>query len=111
MTSHTASLTESLTEGCPIHPEPYLQKPTVWKSILPVSESIGDQVFYCAGYGGRCSWVLSVKLGIVVPAGLRRVDKWETLQAYQEMVAQHKEKSSDLEDYRRRYGRLPWEVE
>ena len=55
MTTTTIAAADPKSAQCPYHPEPYLKKRTVWKSLLAVANRFGDEIYYCAGDGGSCS--------------------------------------------------------
>ena len=46
-------------ERCPDHPEDRLRRRTKLRSLLRIAEPVGDEVFYCVGDSGPCSWVHS----------------------------------------------------
>ena len=101
----TAALNAESTQ-CPFHPEPYLRKPTKWKSIRPIADAVGDEVYYCAGNGGRCSWTYSRDYGLLISAGLERPTGWEVSRVYQRVIAAN---SQTAKAKPKDYGPAPWE--
>ena len=103
----TSNATSSATASsqCPYHPEPYLRFVTKWKSLLAIGKSIGDTVYYCAGDGGRCSWVYSEKVGGLVLPGLDRLSPLDVKRAYQRAIAERVQAEGEKKDY----GHAPWE--
>ena len=103
----TTNATPAATSSqCPFHPEPYLRKKTGWKTLRPIADAIGDEVFYCAGNGAHCSWVYSNKFGVLVNPGLERPTPWEIGRIYQRIIASN---SQTDKSETKNYGRAPWE--
>ena len=82
-------------------------------------QATGDEIRYCYGSGGKCSWVHSRDLGAVVAGGGRRLDAqgieaayYDLRSAAQPAAGTNKETSRTgyLDAYRRRFGTLPWEI-
>ena len=97
--------TDAPSTQCPYHPEPYLRKRTVWKSLLAIADPIGDEIYYCAGDGGSCSWVYSNKAGVIAQSGFERLSPFEIKKAYHRAIA----KIKPQDDEPKNYGRAPWE--
>ena len=52
-------------EYCPEHPEPHLRARSSWYSAREVEKENDDEIYYCKGGGGQCTWVYSVKEGCI----------------------------------------------
>ena len=80
----TPALPTSSAEGayCPMHEEPHLRRRTQYPSMLRHERKHGDEVFYCAGESGTCSWASSAQVGVFVPAGQPKNDAAEVQAAY-----------------------------
>ena len=79
-------------------------------------QATGDEIRYCRGSNGKCSWVHSRDRGTVVEAGRDRLDALGIEAAYYDLRSAAKPAASSdtsrtgyLESYRLRHGRLPWE--
>ena len=114
---------------CSYHPLG-LQGLTKWPSLVNVARQHADVFRYCWGddaqTGQACSWVGSANLGEIVPAGLVRKDYQATVALYEEKIRERylqmpppdqsraasvsDPRKRGLEEYRERYGRLPWET-
>lgn len=108
MTMSATASTEGTSARCPFHPEPYLRKQTVWKTLRPIADAIGDEVYYCAGNGSQCSWVYSNKFGVLVAPGLERPTPYEVGRIYQRIIASNSQ-APKPEANKKNYGRAPWE--
>ena len=80
----TPALPTSSAEGayCPMHGEPHLRRRTQYPSMLRHERKHGDEIFYCAGESGTCSWASSAQLGVFVPAGEIQREPAEVQAAY-----------------------------
>ncbi len=103
---------------CPLHTQVHLQVVTTYRPLVAIMQATGDEIRYCYGSNGRCSWVHSRELGMVVAAGGRRLDALGIEAAYYDLrsdaqpaAGSNKDTSRTgyLDSYRRRHGRLPWE--
>ena len=81
-------------------------------------QATGDEIRYCRGSNGKCSWVHSRDLGTVVAEGGRRLDAQGIEAAYYDVQSvakpaagsdQDTSRTGYLDSYVRRHGRLPWE--
>ena len=105
---------------CPIHRNPRLQRRTRFKNLVAITQATGDEIRYCYGSGGKCSWVHSRELGTVVAAGGGRLDALGIEAAYYDVRSVAKPTAgSDQDTSRTGYidqvrdlygGRLPWET-
>ena len=80
----TPAMPTSSAEGayCPMHEEPHLRRRTQYPSMLRHERKHGDEVFYCAGESGTCSWASSAQVGVFVPAGQLQREPSEVQAAY-----------------------------
>ena len=67
---------------CSMHEEPHLRRRTRYPSMLRHEKKHGDEIYYCAGENGTCSWVFSVQAGVFVPAGQLQREPGELQAAY-----------------------------
>ena len=82
-------------------------------------KATGDEIRYCRGSGGKCSWVQSRDLGAVVAAGGRRLDAqgieaayYDVRSAAQPAASSDNSRTGYIDEVRNLYGgRLPWETE
>ena len=70
-------------DQCPTHPEAFLRRRTKYPALLRVTERTGDEIFYCVGDSGACTWVYSHQVGVFIRPGLERQSPWDILKAYQ----------------------------
>ena len=59
---------------CPIHQNPNERRRTRYRNLVAVMQANGDEIVYCWGANGDCSWVHSRDRGTVVDAGTSRLD-------------------------------------
>ena len=80
----TSALPTSSAEPdfCPMHEEKHLRRRTRYPSMLRHEKKHGDEIYYCAGENGTCSWVFSAQAGILVPAGQLQREPGEVQAAY-----------------------------
>ena len=59
----TSALPTSSAEPdfCPMHEEKHLRRRTRYPSMLRHEKKHGDEIYYCAGENGTCSWVFPLK--------------------------------------------------
>ena len=67
---------------CPMHEEKHLRRRTRYPSMLRHEKKHGDEIYYCAGENGTCSWVFSAQAGVLVPAGQLQREPGEVQAAY-----------------------------
>ena len=67
---------------CPEHPEEYLRKRTRWPSLNRMEQKYEDEIYFCAGDDRECTWVYSMQVGTIVPAGARKQEPLDVLRAY-----------------------------
>ena len=108
--------TEGNAAACPWHPEANLHPVTTYRNLAKIMQATGDEIRYCRGSNGRCSWVHSRDLGTVVAEGGSRLDAQGIEAAYYDLRSAAKPATSSdtrrtgyLDSYRLRHGRLPWE--
>ncbi len=70
-------------DQCPNHPEAFLRRRTKLQSLLREADRTGDEIFYCVGDSGACTWVYSHQVGVFIRPGLERQSPWDILKAYQ----------------------------
>ena len=80
----TSALPTSSAEPdfCPMHEEKHLRRRTRYPSMLRHEKKHGDEIHYCAGENGTCSWVFSAQAGVLVPAGQLQREPGEVQAAY-----------------------------
>ena len=80
----TSALPTSSAEPdfCPMHEEKHLRRRTRYPSMLRHEKKHGDEIYYCAGENGTCSWVFSAQAGVLVPAGQLQREPGEVQAAY-----------------------------
>ena len=78
-----------LLEGdhCPNHPEDYLRRKTTLPSLLRVANPVGDEISYCVGDGGNCTWVYSLHVGVFIRAGMAPQSWNDIFQGYKQARA------------------------
>ena len=67
---------------CPMHEEKHLRRRTRYPSMLRHEKKHGDEIYYCAGENGTCSWVFSAQAGVFVPDGQLQREPGEVQAAY-----------------------------
>ena len=105
---------------CPLHTQVNRQRVTTYRPLAAIMQATGDEIRYCYGSGGQCSWVHSRELGQVVAAGGRRLDAQGIEAAYYDLRSaaqpagsnnQDTSRTGYIEEVRDLYGgRLPWET-
>ena len=70
-------------DQCPNHPEAFLRRRTKYPALVRAAERPGDEIFYCVGDSGACTWVYSHQVGVFIRPGLERQSPWDILRAYQ----------------------------
>ena len=111
--------TEAQPAACPWHPEANLHPVTTYWNLAKIMKATGDEIRYCRGSGGKCSWVQSRDLGAVVAAGGRRLDAQGIEAAYyglrsagQPATSSDNSRTGYIDEVRKlNGGRLPWETE
>ena len=80
----TSALPTSSAEPdfCPMHEEKHLRRRTRYPSMLRHEKKHGDEIYYCAGENGTCSWVFSAQAGVLLPAGQLQREPGEVQAAY-----------------------------
>ena len=80
----TSALPTSSAEPdfCPMHEEKHLRRRTRYPSMLRHEKKHGDEIYYCAGENGTCSWVFSAQAGVLVPAGQLQREPGDVQAAY-----------------------------
>ena len=80
----TSALATSSAEPdfCPMHEEKHLRRRTRYPSMLRHEKKHGDEIYYCAGENGTCSWVFSAQAGVLLPAGQLQREPGEVQAAY-----------------------------
>ena len=80
----TSALPTSSAEPdfCPMHEEKHLRRRTRYPSMLRHEKKHGDEIYYCAGENGTCSWVFSAQAGVLVPAGQLQREPGEVQATY-----------------------------
>ena len=80
----TSALPTSSAEPdfCPMHEQKHLRRRTRYPSMLRHEKKHGDEIYYCAGENGTCSWVFSAQAGVLVPAGQLQREPGEVQAAY-----------------------------
>ena len=80
----TSALPTSSAEPdfCPMHEEKHLRRRTRYPSMLRHEKKHGDEIYYCAGENGTCSWVFSAQAGVLLPAGELQREPGEVQAAY-----------------------------
>ena len=80
----TSALPTSSAERdfCPMHEEKHLRRRTRYPSMLRHEKKHGDEIYYCAGENGTCSWVFSAQAGVLLPAGQLQREPGEVQAAY-----------------------------
>ena len=58
---------------------------STYRPLVAIMQATGDEIRYCYGSGGKCSWVHSRNLGTVVAAGGRRLDALGIEAAYYDL--------------------------
>ena len=69
-------------DQCPNHPEAYLRRRTKLPSLLREAERTGDEIFYCVGDSGHCTWVYSRQTGVFIRPGMEEQTPLNMLRAY-----------------------------
>ena len=70
-------------DQCPNHPEAFLRRRTIMPSLVREAAKTGDDIFYCTGDSGKCTWVYSRQIGIFIRPGLDEQSPLDMLRAYQ----------------------------
>ena len=104
---------------CPLHTQVNLQGVTTYRPLVAIMQANGDEIRYCYGSGGKCSWVHSRDLGAVVAAGGRRLDALGIEAAYyglrsagQPVTSSDNSRTGYIDEVRKlNGGPLPWETE
>ena len=71
-------------DQCPNHPEAYLRHRTKLPSLLREAARTGDEIFYCVGDSGLCTWVYSHQAGVFIRPGIEEQKPLDMLRAYQQ---------------------------
>ena len=71
-------------DQCPNHPEAYLRHRTKLPSLRRTADRTGDEVFYCVGDSGHCTWVYSNQAGVFIRPGMEEQTPLDMLRAYQQ---------------------------
>ena len=71
-------------DQCPNHPEAYLRHRTKLPSLRRAAERTGDEVFYCVGDSGLCTWVYSHQAGVFIRPGMEEQTPLDMLRAYEQ---------------------------
>ena len=71
-------------DQCPVHPEAWLRRRTTFPALLRSAGKTGDEIFYCVGDSGDCTWVYSHQLGVFVRPGMEEQTPLNILRAYQQ---------------------------
>ena len=72
------------SDQCPDHPEAYLRRRTKFPALLRAAERTGDEIYYCVGDSGHCTWVYSRQTGVFIRPGLEQQTPVDILRAYQQ---------------------------
>lgn len=75
---------QSDPDQCPNHPEAYLRHRTKLPSLRRTADRNGDEVFYCVGDSGLCTWVYSHQAGVFIRPGMERQTPLDMLRAYEQ---------------------------
>ena len=70
-------------DQCPNHPEAFLRRRTKLQSLLREADRTGDEIFYCTGDSGHCTWVYSRQLGVFIRPGMAQQSRLDVLRAYE----------------------------
>ena len=71
-------------DQCPNHPEAYLRRRTKFPGLLRDADRTGDEIFYCVGDSGLCTWVYSHQAGVFIRPGMEEQTPLDMLRAYQQ---------------------------
>ena len=71
-------------DQCPNHPEAYLRRRTKFPALLRAAERTGDEIYYCVGDSGHCTWVYSRQAGVFIRPGMEYQTPVDILRAYQQ---------------------------
>ena len=79
-----AASKQSDPDQCPNHPEAYLRHRTKFPSLRRTADRNGDEVFYCVGDSGLCTWVYSHQVGVFIRPGMEEQTPRDMLRAYEQ---------------------------
>ena len=71
-------------EQCPNHPEAFLRRRTKFPALLRSAGRTGDEIFYCVGDSGHCTWVYSHQAGMFIRPGMEEQTPLDMLRAYEQ---------------------------
>ena len=71
-------------DQCPNHPEALLRRRTKFPALLRAAERTGDEIYYCVGDSGHCTWVYSRQAGVFIRPGMEYQTPVNILRAYQQ---------------------------
>ena len=78
---------------CPHHPEPRWRKRSRWATTKKIEAREGDEIYYCAGDSGTCTWAGSLKLGVLVDVGEEELNPYDLPRIYN--AAQNRRSNPD----------------
>ena len=71
-------------DQCANHPEALLRRRTKFPALLRAAERTGDEIYYCVGDSGHCTWVYSRQAGVFIRPGMEYQTPVDILRAYQQ---------------------------
>ena len=71
-------------DQCPNHPEAFLRRRTRYPALLRAAERTGDEIHYCVGDSGHCTWVYSHQVGVFIRPGMEQQTPLDVLRAYEQ---------------------------
>ena len=71
-------------DQCPNHPEAHLRRRTKLPGLLRQADRTGDEIFYCVGDSGHCTWVYSQQVGVFIRPGMEEQTPLDMLRAYEQ---------------------------
>ena len=71
-------------DQCPNHPEVYLRRRTKFPGLLREAYRTGDEIFYCVGDSGHCTWVYSHQVGVFIRPGMEEQTPLDMLRGYEQ---------------------------
>ena len=78
---------------CQHHAEPRWRKRSRWPAAKSIEKREGDEIHYCAGDSGTCSWVGSRKFGVLVDVGEEELNPYDLPRIYN--AAQYRRSNPD----------------
>ena len=69
-------------DQCAYHPEAFLRRRTKLQGLLREADRTGDEIFYCVGDSGHCTWVYSHQVGVFIRPGMEEQTPLDLLRAY-----------------------------